>query len=332
MMNKNLKKLTAYQVKILPEGLKRLHANESAEPILPIEILQKDVFENINYYPEKQLLKLNLEAENFYKIEQKYITPTNGSDEGLDLIIRALCGNKGKCVVLNPTFSMYELFATAHGLRVSEFDLNEKDFTLDITRFIKFCLHKKPQVVFIPNPIAPTASKISKDDIIKIITTLPQSLIVVDEAYIEFSKQESMLPYVKKYKNLIVTRTLSKFFGLAGLRVGFVFSNYKEEINKIKTPYNISAISAKVAINLLQNIDEKIIADKFQKNEKNKASIINWLKGFEEVEEIYESHSNFIFFRTKNEGNIFAEKLLNQGLKIKSFSHKFKNFCRITIE
>jgi histidinol-phosphate aminotransferase len=331
-MNKNLKNLQAYEVKIISPDLKRLHANESSTPILPIEILQKNVFKNLNYYPENQLQQLGLEAQNFYKINEKFITATNGSDEGLELIVRALCNPKDKCVVLNPTFSMYQLFCNAFGLKTFEFNLNNQNFTLDIDKFIKFCTSKKPKIIFIPNPIAPSAALTKSADLIKIIKKLPETFVVIDEAYIEFSREEGLIELVSKYKNLIVTRTLSKFFGLAGVRVGFVFSNHKKEISKIKTPYNVNAISAKIAINLFQNLTPKIIGEKQAINEEKRKNLVVWLNKFDEVDEVYESYSNFIFFKTKCDGEVFAKKLLKQGLKIKAFGGEFKKFCRITVE
>mgnify|MGYP000042880258 CR=1 FL=1 len=330
--NKHLKNLNAYEVKIIPSHIKRLHANESSKPILPIKILQKDVFKNLNYYPENQLLELDSWAENFYKIDQKYITHSNGSDEGLDLIIRSCCNKNDKCVVLNPTFSMYQLFANASGLKVLEFDLDQEDFSLNIKKFIEFCQKIKPKIIFIPNPIAPTANKVEKNDLIELIKTLKNSFVVIDEAYIEFSNQESLINLVPKYKNLIVTRTLSKFFGLAAVRVGFVFSQYKNEILKIKTPYNVNAISAKIAINLFQNINQKIIKARQKENNENKKALINKLKKFQELDKIYDSHTNFIFFKLKNNAKSFAKKFLQQKIKIKIFTGKFEKFCRITVE
>lgn len=331
MLNKNLKDLTPYKVEITPKGLKRLHANESSTTILPSKILSKNILKNLNFYPENQLLQLIKEAEKFYGIRQEYITNTNGSDEGLDLIVRTFCNKDDHCVVLSPTFSMYSLFAKAAGLKVFEFDLNEKDFTLDIRNLINFCQKIKPKIIFIPNPIAPSATKIEQKDLIKIIKKFTNCFVVIDEAYIEFSQQKSLLNLVPKYKNLVVTRTLSKFFGLAGVRVGFVFSFYKNEISKIKTPYNVNAISAMIAVNLFQNIDKKTILKRQNQNDENKKILINKLKKIQEIEKIYDSHTNFIFIKLRNNAALFAKKFLQKKKKIKIFGGKFSNFCRITV-
>jgi histidinol-phosphate aminotransferase len=264
-MNKNLSPIQNYPIEVIDKNITRCHANESQSSILPIAILAKNILDDLNRYPEKSYQDLENEASKFYNTENNLTIPVNGSDEGLDLIIRTFCNPNDEIVILNPTFAMYKQYAIAFGLRVLEFDL-DNNFELNIEEFIAFCQKNNPKVVFIPNPLAPTGNVTNRLDLIKIIENIPETFVVIDEAYIEFSNQQSMIDLLLQYPNLIVTRTLSKFFGLAGVRLGFVFTQYKSEIMKIKSPYNVNQISCRVGINLFQNLAHDIINNRYNQN------------------------------------------------------------------
>lgn len=329
-INKNLENLESYSIEILDKNIRRCHANESYSSILPISVLTNNIFNEVNFYPEKKYQDLQIEASKFYNTDVNYTIPVNGSDEGIDLIIRTFCNPNDKIIALNPTFSMYKQYAVGFGLQVLEFDL-DNNFKLNINNFINFCKKNNPKIVFIPNPLAPTGGIIKQENLIQIIENLSEIFIVIDEAYIEFSNQKSTIASLVKYKNLIITRTLSKFFGLAGIRLGFMFTKYKKEIMKIKSPYNVNQISCQIGINLFQNLTQEIINDKYNQSINKKEKMITWLAEFKEIKEIYPSYTNFLFIKLNSNSCKFAKKLLNNfNLKIKSFSGKFENFCRIS--
>ena len=329
-MNKNLENLSSYQVEIAEESITRCHANESQSSILPIEILAKNILDNLNRYPEKSYQDLTIEASKFYNTGNNLIIPVNGSDEGLDLIIRSFCNPNDEIVILNPTFAMYKQYAIAFGLQVLEFDL-DSNFELNIEEFIAFCQKNNPKIVFIPNPLAPTGNVTNRLDLIKIIENLPEAFIVIDEAYIEFSNQQSIIDLLLQYQNLIVTRTLSKFFGLAGVRLGFVFTQYKSEIMKIKSPYNVNQISCQIGINLFQNLAHDLINNRYNQNLIKKEKMIKWLKQFKEVIKIHPSYTNFLFIELNCNSKEFGSKVLKEfNIKIKTFSDMFEKFCRIS--
>ena len=124
-MNKNLSLLQSYPIETIDEkNIERCHTNEAKTSILSIDILTKNIFNEINYYPEKSYQDLIIEASKFYNIDNDFIISVNGSDEGLDLIIRSCCNVKDKIIILNPTFSMYRQYAIAFGLEIAEFDLD----------------------------------------------------------------------------------------------------------------------------------------------------------------------------------------------------------------
>ena len=126
IFNKNIAKMAPYYVSVVPENLKRMHANESSKPILDYDILMKNVDENLNFYPENKAIKLVELASKFYNVDKTKIIATNGSDEGIDLCIRTFC-NPGEDTILvaEPTFSMYKQYAVAFGLKVEKIDLIE---------------------------------------------------------------------------------------------------------------------------------------------------------------------------------------------------------------
>ena len=334
--NKNLTKMEPYYVSVIPENLKRMHANESSKPLLSYDILMKNVDENLNFYPENKAIKLVELASKFYNVDKTKIIATNGSDEGIDLIIRAFC-NPGEDTILvaEPTFSMYKQYANAFGVKVEKMDLIEGKncFIFDENELIKMAQKINAKMIFLPNPLANIGELINKNKLIKIAKSLPETLVVIDEAYIEFcGLQASILAELEQYENLIVLRTFSKFFGLAGIRLGFIFSNFSDEILKIKSPYNVNMLTCQSGINMFENITPSIINKRQNEILQKRIKLENWLKQFEEVQTIFQSNTNFVMIKLSCKATIFADKLAEQfGMKIKAMSDKFENYCRISV-
>ena len=333
VFNKNLEKLTAYKTAVLPKNVKRMNSNEIEKPIFDKNFLMKNV-DNLNYYPEEKYTILTKKAGEFYKVNTNKIIPVNGSDEGIDLIVRTCCNCNDKILVLNPGFSMYSQYATAFSVKTISLDLiqNDNQFSLDFDKLIQVAKKSKPKIIFISNPLANVGGVINRKDLIKIVKTLTNSIVAIDEAYIDFTNENSMLSELKKYKNLVVLRTMSKFFGLAGIRLGFVFTNFADDIFKIKSPYNVNQITCQIGINVFENItNNKINARKKEILEKKQA-LVKWLKTFKEVNTIYKSETNFVFVKLNCKADVFADKLLQKyKIKIKAMSNKFENYCRISV-
>ena len=334
--NKNLTKMEPYYVSVVPENLKRMHANESPKPILDYDILMKNVDENLNFYPENKAIKLVELASKFYNIDKVKIIATNGSDEGIDLCIRTFC-NPGEDAILvaEPTFSMYEQYAQAFGVKIEKFDLIEDKncFIFDENEIIKTAKKVNAKMIFLPNPLANIGELIDKDKLIKIAKSLPETLIVIDEAYIEFcGLQASILAELNNFENIIILRTFSKFFGLAGIRLGFIFTHFSNEILKIKSPYNVNMLTCQSGINVFKNITTDIINKRQNEILQKRIELENWLKQFEEVETIFKSNTNFVMVKLSCNATVFATKLATQfNMKIKAMSGKFENYCRISV-
>ena len=335
-LNKNLTKMKPYYVSVVPENLKRMHANESPKPILNYDILMKNVDENLNFYPENKAIKLVELASKFYNVDKAKIIATNGSDEGIDLCIRTFCNPREDAIlVAEPTFSMYEQYAQAFGVKVEKIDLIEDKncFIFDENKMILYAKKCDVKMIFLPNPLANIGELIDKNKLIKIAKSLPETLIVIDEAYIEFcGLQASILAELNNFENIIILRTFSKFFGLAGVRLGFIFSNFSDEILKIKSPYNVNMLTCQSGINVFVNVTADVINKRQNEVLQKRKELENWLQQFEEVETIFESNTNFVMVKLSCKATVFAAKLATQfNMKIKAMSGKFENYCRISV-
>lgn len=325
-----------YYVSVVPENLKRMHANESPKPILDYDILMKNVDENLNFYPENKAIKLVELASKFYNVDKEKIIATNGSDEGIDLCIRTFCNPAEDTILMaEPTFSMYEQYAHAFGVKVEKIDLIEDKncFIFDENEIISCAKKCNTKMIFLPNPLANIGELIDKNKLIKIAKSLPETLIVIDEAYIEFcGLQASILAALNNFENIIILRTFSKFFGLAGVRLGFIFTNFSDEILKIKSPYNVNMLTCQSGINVFENITTDIINKQQNEVLQKRNELENWLKQFEEVQTIFQSNTNFVMVKLSCKATVFATKLATQfNMKIKAISGKFDNYCRISV-
>ncbi len=328
-INQHLSQLQSYKIDVIADDVKRLHANEAHNTILPEDILTKNVISSINYYPEKHYLTVTDLAAKFYHNSSQHVIPVNGSDEGIDLCIRTFCNVGDTLLTLDPGFAMYNQYGGAYGVKIAKFSLVENDFKFNADDFLNYYQQIKPRILFISNPLAIIGQVINKNDIIKIIENCRNSIVVIDEAYIEFCAQHSVANLVEKYPHLVVLRTLSKFFGLAGIRLGFIISQHKDEIMKVKSPYNVNSISCQIGINLFENITDPIIKEKLQQTATTKKHTIEWLQNFSEVEKIYASDTNFFFVKLNCNSSDFAHKLLQDKIKIKAFNGTFAQYCRI---
>ena len=332
--NKNIKNISPYYIEVLKENIQRAHSNETSKPIFDYDILMKNI-DKLYFYPENKSIELVNLASKFYKIEQNNIIATNGSDEGIDLCIRTFCNIGDTILVVEPTFSMYKQYAIAFGLKVQSVGLKENDFSwsFDENELIKTAKESNVKMIFIPNPLADVGSLVEKNKLLNIIQSLSDKIVVIDEAYIEFCGLEnSMLDELKNYQNLVILRTFSKFFGLAGIRLGFIFTNFQSEIMKIKSPYNVNTITCQIGINVFNNIKNDIIKQRQNEILQKRIELEKWLKTFIEVDKIFKSDTNFLFVKLNCKASIFADKLEKEfKIKVKVMSGKFENYCRISV-
>ncbi len=294
------------------------------------KIIKKINHNDINSYPNlKQLYNIISKIE---KIDKKNILLTAGADTAIKLIFETLIKKKDKIVITDPSFAMYKVYAELFETTFFKIKYvkESNSFKLNIDKLFQVINQKKIKALFLPNPDSPTGHAFSYLELKKIIhfCKLKSVYLIIDEAYFPFYKCTS-INFIKKYENLIIVRTGSKSFGLAGLRVGFIASNSKiiSLISKYRPIYEIGNLSSKFYIHLYKNINliNKITNEQIiiKKNFENFLRKLNF--------EVMETNANFVLvnFRKKKDK---IEKIINKIAYIKNNVYiDKKNYSRITI-
>ena len=323
LIRENIKSLQPYssardEFKEISSAFSFMDANEN-----PFE-------SGLNRYPDPQQ---NLVKEALSKIKgvsKEQILLGNGSDEVLDLIFRVFCEPKeDQVIVLPPTYGMYEVLAKMNDIKLIKIPLLDS-FQPNSKEVVKV-QNTKTKVLFLCSPNNPTANRFDANTIETLLKEF-NGIVVIDEAYIDFSSEESWLSRINEFPNLIVTQTLSKAYGLAGIRLGICYAS--EEIililNKIKPPYNVNQLTQDVALQVLLNRDEvinQITAITFERNQ-----LIKDLEKVEIVEKVYPSDANFLLVKVDN-ANLRYEQLLNNGIVVRNRSNQIlcENCLRFTV-
>lgn len=214
-------------------------------------------FDNgINRYPDNKHVQLKKVISKLKNVDKNQIIFGNGTDEILDLIVRVFCNpNKDKIITLPPTYGMYDVIAKTNGVENVEIPL-KNDFSIDKNEILKLS-SKTTKVLFLCSPNNPTGNSFDINDLADLIKSF-NGVVVVDEAYIDFSSKKSLISLINENNNLIITQTMSKAYGMAGIRFGMGFSNEKiiNYLNKIKPPYNINVLTERKALEQLNKIDQ----------------------------------------------------------------------------
>jgi len=264
--------IIAEELNIPANRIIKLDGNENPYPPLPEVSATLGSIENVSFYPDmlgSNLLKVLAKKEN---LESKNYIIGSGSDELIELLIRAYASPSDTVLTYSPTFGMISFLTQVYGVnfRVIPQDLVKQEifarYILDENRFIKAA--KKAKIIFLARPNNPDGQVLSKEFIINLIS-LP-ALVIIDEAYIEFSNFHSLANWVPKYENLVVLRTFSKAYGLGGLRVGYGImpNDIRNILMAIKQPYNVNVVGQKAAISALSSplVNERIEEMKRIKN------------------------------------------------------------------
>ncbi len=286
--------------------------------------------EKYHRYPDPLQKKLKEQISAAKDIHTEKIFIGNGSDEAIDLLIRAFC-NPGEDNILTtpPTYGMYEVCAAINDIAVLKVLLTD-DFELDMHK-IKKSINKKTKLIFICSPNNPTGNSFSTSDIKDLLEKF-KGLVIVDEAYIDFSERNSLLKKLKDYPNLVILQTLSKAWALAGLRIGTAFASKQiiDILNKVKPPYNISIITQQLAIKVLSSNADVFKNVKVIRYEKEK--LLHDLKEYGFVKKVYESDTNFLLVKVSNATALY-NYLITKNIVVRNRSNQplLKNCLRITI-
>jgi len=251
-----------------------------------------------NRYPDPMQRKLKDKIAEVKHVHQENIFLGNGSDEPIDLIIRVFCEPRvDKIVAIDPTYGMYQVAADINNVEYKKVLLKE-DFLLDSESILK-STDKSTKLIYLCSPNNPTGNYLDEDEIVKILNGF-NGIVVLDEAYIDFSEKKGFLSRLKDFPNLIILQTFSKAWGLASIRLGMAFASHSiiSLLNKIKYPYNINILTQQFAIKALEKVNEK--DDWVQCILSNRTLLIEELESIRIVKKVYQSDSNFILIKVED--------------------------------
>ena len=326
-LNEKVKNLTPYEP-ISGTYEIRLDANESflkfSEEIENemIQALKNTAF---NRYPDPMATKLVDGFSKYFGVNPECVTAGNGSDEIISVIMNAFLQKGDKILTLEPDFSMYRFYAEIAECESVKYQKNE-NLDVNIDDVISLANSEKVRIVIFSNPCNPTSRIITKEDVIKLINGT-DSLVVLDEAYMDFAGDESLLGEFEKYDNLIILKTCSKALGSAALRLGFAVANktLTNVIRAVKSPYNVNSVSQALGEVLfahpdyIDNCIETVVNSR-----KELYSQILEIKS-DKIEKVFETHTNFVFLKVKNAKQVF-EKMKENSIIIRNMG----DYLRIT--
>jgi histidinol-phosphate aminotransferase len=293
-------------------------------------IALKSLYDNdFREYPLEHFELLFNKIAKYVNIDTKNVGIGSGSDQIMDLLLSTICKERS-AITINPTFSYFIDRCNMHKIPIQLINLSASDNTLDFQFFIDESKNK--DIIYLASPNNPTGNQFKIEDIIHLIEVSKNKLIIIDEAYVEFSNY-SLSNLVNKYNNLIIMRTFSKAFGLAGARIGYILAD-EEIINifnqYIQLPYPLSSFSMQLAMEALENIE--IIKRSIENIKQERYKIYNKINQIKELK-TYSSDANFIFFQTYNHFNKIKERIFQEKILIKDFGDigNYKGAIRATI-
>jgi len=312
ILRENIKRLVPYSSardEYQGEASIFLDANENA--------FGSPLDQQFNRYPDPLQYNLKKRITEIKGVPPRNIFVGNGSDEAIDILFRSFC-NPGvdNVILVPPTYGMYEVSANINDIEARKVSLTE-DYQLNLEG-IADAIDKNTKLIFICSPNNPTGNSINRDDIQTLLANF-SGIVVVDEAYINFSRQKSFIQELTEYANLVVMQTLSKAWGLAGLRVGMAFASEEiiEVMNKVKPPYNVNESSQQLALAALANVSQ--VNEWIKETLTQRDRLVLQLKDLEFVLDIYPSDANFILVKTTDANGIY-DYLVKQGIIVRNRS------------
>ena len=283
----------------------------------------------LNRYPDPYQKELKSEINKCTSIDPNNIFIGNGSDEVIDLLFRVFCNPSiDKALTFSPTYGMYDVSAGINDIELIKVPLND-EFDIDFNSVEGFLSDPQLKLILICSPNNPTGNYPNFTTIERIIENFG-GIVLIDEAYIDFSTKKSYVDLINKYPNLVVSQTMSKAWGLASARIGMAFGNYNiiDLLNKVKPPYNISGLNQNAAIAALKNQDEFLVNK--EQILQNKAKLYKELNNIDCITKVYSSDTNFFLVECLDAEKIYTA-LINKKIIIRKRNKVINNCIRITV-
>ena len=326
-LNQKVKNLIPYDA-VAGNYEVRLDANESF--IDPGEEFRNQVFNeiskvNFNRYPDPNAVELRKKFAQFYGVNSDNVVAGNGSDELITVILGAFLRPGDKLLTFSPDFSMYQFYGEIYE-KTNIVSVKEEDLILTGGDVIDAIEKNRPDAILLSNPCSPTSLVMSREDVLHIVENT-DSLVILDEAYMDFSNQ-SIMKVAEKYDNLILLKTCSKALGMAAIRLGFAVSSSKiiRALNSVRSPYNVNALTQAIGTVIFSNPDYiKRSIGEIKKSRTYLYEGLLPLEGETGIKRVVEPETNFVFVELEN-----AEFVYNELKKKSIIVRKQGDYLRIT--
>ena len=323
LLRENIKTIKAY-------SSARDEYKDASSDMVFIDSNENPFKTNVNRYPDPQQTDVKQRLAEVKGVSTTQILLGNGSDEVLDLIVRAFCEpNNDNVITLPSTYGMYKVLAVLNAVDIISVEL-DNDFEPKVDEILAV-QNGNSKLLFLCSPNNPTANSFNSKKIEQLIRKF-NGIVVVDEAYIDFSSQESWLGRLNEFSNLIVTQTLSKAYGLAGIRLGICYASefIISVLNKIKPPYNVNQLTQYKALERLSEINE--VEDQIALILKERDLLITELNSISFIKTIYPSDANFVLAKV-DDADLRYKQLIDNGIVVRNRTKQplCKNCLRFTI-
>ena len=284
----------------------------------------------VNRYPDPQQNKVKHLLSELKNIPSQNILLGNGSDEVLDLIFRGFCEpNQDNVIILPPTYGMYEVLANINSVEIIKVELNN-DFQPIVDQILN-AVNRKSKILFLCSPNNPSGNSFDRNQV-KMLIEQFTGLVVIDEAYIDFSERQSWLNRLEEFPNLVVTQTLSKAYGMAGIRLGICYASPEiiSILNKIKPPYNVNELTQQKAMERLLN--QNAVKKEIQNIKQQRDWMIEKLQAVKLISKIYPTDANFVLVKVDDATKRYNQ-LIDKGIVVRNRTNQplCYNCLRLTV-
>ena len=301
-----------------------------SDPMVFLDANENPFYNGVNRYPDPKQRTVKSMLSEIKGIPVKNILLGNGSDEVLDLIFRVFCEpNQDNILILPPTYGMYEVLANLNAVEIKKIQLTD-DFQPDVEGILSQ-VDENSKLLFLCSPNNPTGNSFTQKSIAELVSNF-KGIVVIDEAYIDFSNQISWSTRLEDFPNLIVTQTLSKAYGMAGIRLGICYASTQiiNVLNAIKPPYNVNELTQQRAIEQLSS--KEVTANQINTILEERKKLISEVKTMDYVLKIYPSDANFILVKV-DDANKRYDQLIEKGIVVRNRTKQpgCDNCLRLTV-